>query len=230
MKEIAIYTAIFSDEDKPIDFLKEIKLEYKDIANFYCFTNLNIKSDTWKIIDVEIDEDSSRRMARKYKTLPHLSMPDYEYHFWMDTSMEILISPKVIIEEYLKEHDVVAFLHPDRTCIYHEAQMCKTWNLDDPILISNQINYISSKGYPENNGLCETGVVIRKNTEQVRKFNEYWWYMVSNFSLRDQLSFNYCMWKHDIEHNVFDGLTNIAKDSPSDSVQTKLFKLYPHSK
>lgn len=228
-KNIAIYTAVFSeDKNKPFDNLKDFDNSLLNDADFYCFTNLNFESDRWKIINVDIDESSGRKMARKYKILPHLSMSNYEYHFWMDTSFLILESPKKIVREYLKDHNICAFKHPDRIDVYHEGQMCKVWKLDDSELIDKQLDYIESDGYPKNNGLCETGVVLRRNNEKIKKFNELWWTMISNFSLRDQLSFNYCLWKLGINYNVFDGLTNIQQGSPFGSKQTKLFKLYPH--
>ena len=58
-------------------------------------------------------------------------------------------------------------------------------------VIDNQLDFMRRSGYPENNGLCETGIIIRKNTEQVRTFNEDWYVMITLYSLRDQVSFNY---------------------------------------
>ena len=128
----------------------------------------------------------------------------------------------------MKEHVITALLHPDRDCAYDEGWVCKVWGLDDPKKIDELLGKINYDGYPVHNGLCETGVIIRENTKEIRDFNEYWWSMISNYSLRDQISFNYCLWKHDIKHNLFDGLTNVQPKSPSGSKQIQIIKLHRH--
>jgi len=230
VKQISVYTSIFSI-DKPFDGLKDFDESFLEEADFFCFTNLDIKSDKWKIINVPLKQgENPRLVARQYKILPHLTLEDYKYHFWLDGSIELLESPKKIVDKYLKDHVITALLHPDRSCIYKEGDACIGWRLDDPYKINKQMQFMKHEGYPENNGLCETGVIIRENTKEIKDFNKYWWSMVSTYSLRDQLSFNYCLWKHNIKHNLFEGLTNVQLTSPSESVQTKLFKLHNHGK
>ena len=157
-------------------------------------------------------------------------MVDYKYHFWLDGSMQLLESPKKIVEDYMNEYTITALLHPDRICVYDEGFVCKSWGLDDPNKINKLLEKINYDGYPIHNGLCETGAIIRENTKEIQEFNEYWWGIISTYSLRDQISFNYCLWKHNIKHNTFDGLTNIQPNSPQGSLQTKLFKLHNHGR
>lgn len=225
MDRIAVYTTVFKNYDN----LKGFDKGYLKQADFFCFTdNLNINHPhEWTLVQVN-DVDDSRFQARLYKALPHLSMEDYEYHMWVDASFYILDSPNYLIERYMKEHDVVAFQHPDRTCIYHEAKMCEIWKRETPYNVSKLIQYLQQENYPISNGLCETGVVIRKNNKKIREFNELWWQMLSGFSLRDQLSFNYCLWKLGIEYNTFEGLTNVQQGSPQGSYRTKHFDLQSH--
>jgi len=227
MKKIAVYTAIFGN--KPFDGLKDLDESYLTDADFYCFTNLDINSDKWKIVNVPLRPDENPRLlARQYKTRPHITLPDYKYHFWVDGSIQLLESPKKIVEDYMKGYEVTALLHPDRTCAYDEGWVCKAWGLDDHNKIDGLLGKMNYDGYPVKNGLCETGVVIRENNEHVRKFNEFWWEMISTYSLRDQISFNYCLWKYAIKHNLFDGLTNIQANSPPNSTQIKIIKLHNH--
>ena len=155
-------------------------------------------------------------------------MADYKYHIWLDGSIQLLESPKKLVETYMKEHDVCAFKHPDRVNAYQEADKVILWNLDNKDVVIRQIKHLKDAGYPDNHGLCETGVVARKNTNTIRKFSELWWSMINNFSIRDQLSFNYCLWKSGIEYNTFSGLTNVQIGSPIGSKQTIQFKLYNH--
>lgn len=227
MKKIAVYTAIFGD--KSFDSLKDFDKKYLDEADFYCFTNLPVKSDKWKMLVHPMGkEEDPRLLARQYKILPHLSMEDYDYHLWLDGSIQLLESPQKIVDQYMGKHDVTALLHPDRTCIYEEGKKCIEWGLDDPNKIDMQMQYIESQEYPHNNGLCETGMILRKNTKEVQIFSELWWAMVSTYSKRDQLSFNFCLWKSRLDYNTFDGLTNVQPNSPPGSKQIKIIKLHSH--
>lgn len=54
-------------------------------------------------------------------------------------------------------------------------------------------------GFPNNYGLNETNVIIRFNSEKVNRIMDAWAYEVSRHSHRDQLSFNYVLWKHKYE-------------------------------
>ena len=53
--------------------------------------------------------------------------------------------------------------------------------------------------FPERFGLRSAGIIIRRNNDNVRKFNELWWDEISKGSHRDQLSQMYVSWKTGIE-------------------------------
>lgn len=229
MKKIAVYTAIFGN--KLMDELKKIDESFLKDADFYCFTNHIINDTNWNIINVPLKEgDDPRLLARQYKILPHLTMEDYKYHLWLDGSIELLVNPKKLVEDYMNDTQITALLHPDRTCAYEEANVCKQWGLDDPRKIVGQIMFMETQNYPHDDGLCETGTILRENTKEIRQFNETWWMMVSTYSKRDQISFNFCLWKHGIKHKTFKGLTNVQPGSPPGSKQTKIIKLYSHGR
>jgi hypothetical protein len=58
-------------------------------------------------------------------------------------------------------------------------------------------------GYPYNNGLVATWVLHRDNTGKNHHFCAAWWEQVKNYSIRDQLSFNYVAWKLNFTYNTF---------------------------
>jgi hypothetical protein len=50
--------------------------------------------------------------------------------------------------------------------------------------------------FPENCGLVQTNIVIRRHNDAYSKeLMEKWWDELSKYSHRDQLSFNYALWK-----------------------------------
>lgn len=56
--------------------------------------------------------------------------------------------------------------------------------------------------YPSNNGLIVSGVMFRKhNSQDIIKAMEFWWQELKRSSKRDQLSFDYSMWKTNTQFN-----------------------------
>ena len=77
---------------------------------------------------------------------------------------------------------------------------------DDPEIIQNQIQRYQKEGYPVNNGLIKGGIILRRHNEKdVINAMESWWEEVKYNSKRDQLSFNYVAWLHNLKFNYIEG-------------------------
>ena len=95
-----------------------------------------------------------------------------------------------------------------RDCVYKEAHAIfdlgnnnNNWK-DSPSIIQKQIKRYVDDGYPLNNGLIVSGVVLRKHNEgDIIKCMERWWEELKYGSKRDQLSFNYSAWKCNTRFN-----------------------------
>lgn len=201
--KVAIYTAIFGDKDD----IKE-PLEKIEGCDFICFTdNPNLKSKTFDVRIVRSTFKDPTRNARMYKILPHRYLSDYEYTIWIDGS--VIVKKNKIIEiiaSYLKEHDIATFMHPDRKCIYEEAEACIALKKDSSDIIKIQIENYKRTGYPEKNGLISSGIILRRNSSpEIVAINEQWWEQINKFSKRDQLSFNYVAWKNNLKYKVIPG-------------------------
>ena len=104
MKNVVVYTAIFGD----YDFLYEPTVT-PDNVDFICFTdNKNMESDIWKIRNVLPLYNNSElknphvRNARKYKSLPHRFLSEYEYSVWVDGNATTRGDVNTLIDNYLK--------------------------------------------------------------------------------------------------------------------------------
>ena len=53
-------------------------------------------------------------------------------------------------------------------------------------------------GFPDSAGLSANGIMIRRRTDATISLGRAWWDEVSRYTLRDQLSLQYLLWKHDI--------------------------------
>lgn len=197
--KIVVYTALTGNRD----FLKDEQQKGK--ADFICYSDKKLESDTWEIrptCDLFVDNN---RNAKIHKVLAHQFL-DYDYSIWIDGSVIIKTDPEIIVEKYLKNHDMAVFKHREkRDCIYKEFEICYKKNLDDRDLMKEQIDHYKAIGYPEDSGLFECGVLIRKHNKRVEDFNNMWWGEISRYSKRDQLSFCYCLSKSKVKVRSMDG-------------------------
>jgi len=204
---IAVYTSIFGGYDNLID--DQLQMEGVD---YICFTDRDIKSDTWEVRKSTPIYTDSNRNAKKYKVLPHRYLGEYDWSVWIDGNIKIHsdIRPLCSGEPY-KVYDHMKVFDA-RDCIYDEAETIlnfgkinsertpergiKNWK-DNPKLIVDQMNRYISEGYPKNNGLATNPIILRNhNDSAVIAVMEDWWSEIKYNSKRDQLSFNYIAWKN----------------------------------
>ncbi len=197
-EKIAVYTAIIGDYD---DLNDPLCVE-TDLCDYYCFTdNGRLHSDLWKIVPLDyetypqLEKLDPVRKARYIKTHPQLFLKDYRHSIWMDANLQICKSVPDFVELFLEDAQILTFVHPERNCIYREAEECIAMKKDDESLINRQIERYRKEGYPENNGLVMTNVLYRRHSDAVKAFDDLWWNEIENESRRDQLSFNYVAWK-----------------------------------
>jgi len=193
---ITIYTAIFGE----YDMLKE-PLFISPKIKYVCFTDKEYDSEIWDIRIVDVVESSPRREARKYKILSHKYI-DTPISLWIDGSRLIKENPLHLIRSGLKISDFVTCEHRQRNCIYDEATKCISVNKGNPILIQEQVERYREEDYPENNGLINSTIVLRRITPVIIKLEDDWWNEIKNGCVRDQVSFNYVAWKNNFKYGI----------------------------
>jgi hypothetical protein len=203
--KIVVYTAIIGGYDK----LNEPKF-ISEGCDYICFTdNENLKSDIWKVIKINSTSCNNIRTARKYKILPHKYLSEYEYSIWVDGSMNIIGDISDLVKNKMGHSNMIYFKHPWRNCIYDEVKACIKLNKDNPEVIKNQIRRYQIDGFKRKQGLIASGIIVRKHNEkEVIDLMEAWWKEVSQFSIRDQLSFNYVAWKKKSKYKLINKYIN----------------------
>lgn len=186
MSGFVAYTAIFGGRDT----LKDPALVTPG-CRYICFTDTPLRSDVWEIVKVSPPRDP-RREARRYKLLPH-RLIDGRHSLWVDGSFRIHADVGDVIGRYLESADIAVFAHPDRDCVYDEADVCLQLGLDDPEVIRQQIGRYRAAGIPRHAGLSASGVLLRRHTAPIVALNEAWWRECDGGSCRDQLSFDVCL-------------------------------------
>lgn len=149
--------------------------------------------DLWDCRECDISSDEPRRNAKIHKIIPHkfIDLGEDDISIWIDGNVSLNITPQELADLWLKDKDIAVCKHFERDCVYEEAEACKMSRLDNPVLINQQMKRYKQAGYPENNGLCECGLIVRRHTPEINALSEQWWEEVKNGSSRDQLSFNY---------------------------------------
>jgi len=191
MKKYVIYTCITGNYDT---LKSHINLNNFD---FVCFTdNTSITTNDWIInkIPENIKHLSLVKQQRYIKTHPHEILSDYEYSIWIDGNVDVLSDPTNLLDD---NFCIEIPVHPQRNCIYKEAIACLKQKKDTKENIDKQIIRYHQEKFPENYGLVQSNIIIRKHNDRdcIKLMND-WWNEIEKGSHRDQLSFNYVCWKN----------------------------------
>jgi hypothetical protein len=221
MNKKVIYTSTFPHKNKLEYFLFEPEV-IPDGYDFVCFTNnTNFKSGVWDIRLVSPLYIDGARSAKRYKTLPHRYLKEYDECIWIDADVKITKDPSKLVDISLSDCNLAILNHElcgrtvtgdlnVRKCVYEEAKFIqwlgdqnpKKEYKDNMNIIHSQVDRYRKEGYPENNGLARTTVVFRRhNEDDVITNSENWWSEMKYGSRRDQISFNYVAWKHNLKFN-----------------------------
>lgn len=197
-----IYSAITGgyDEVKEPEYINP----YLD---YILFTdNPNVKSAVWKVKLISKEEGLDEvRMARKIKILGHQYLTDYDFSIWVDGKLSIKSDLYDFVLKNRRKEPLLCFSHYINDCIYQEKELCHGLKKDDPHIMDVQIEKYRKEGYPEHNGLIDSGILVRElKNERVINLMEAWWQEVLHGSKRDQLSFNYACWKNDFVYDTTD--------------------------
>ncbi len=174
-----IYTAIFGDYEE----LKE-PIHVTDGWKYICFSDQDIKSDTWKVIKCYAGDDSPRKNARYYKLA---AFQDYKYSIWVDASFLICCDLNEFWEKHYKNNLNIP-AHPQKTDVFKEAASCILYERGGTEGLIKQM-YDYENIIPRNNGIVQSGIILRDNHINTINICSDWWQELRKYSLRDQVSF-----------------------------------------
>ncbi len=181
-----IYSAItgnYDKWDKPLPHEIPEGWEYRMYSN-----NKNIKATHY--IESHL---SDVKLQRYLKTMPW-DFFDFDVCLWIDGNTTFDAKK---IEELCK-YDFVTTQHPVRDCIYDEAEACAKFHKDTPENLQRVVEKYRKEGFPEHTGLITSHAILRRNTKENKDFCQKWWIEIRDNSHRDQMSFNYILWKNPI--------------------------------
>lgn len=198
MNKFAIYTACIGGYDNILQpETTDNRFDYILFSDEVTDESLGV----WQVRHVGYTNPDKTRIARYVKTHPEELLPEYDATLWMDSSIQI-VSKQIydkVVDLYETNVDIASVKHPKRDCIYDEAYEVasrkKPGALEYEDIALRWCHKIWKDHYPIHNGLFETSILFRRNNEIMRTTDAYWWSCIKEYSKRDQLSFNYVLWK-----------------------------------
>jgi len=168
-------------------------------VDYLCFNDgsIRVPSD-WE--DIRITEEYSGKDANRYiKILPHLNsrLAEYDLTIYVDGAIDVIGDLSPLIQQVMvASGEIFLYEHPRRSCVYLEAR-ASIESMKAPINATSQLmKKYRLEGLPENLGLFEGGVIIRKPSKEVNQLMIAWWdAYISGGVKRDQLALIYAMWK-----------------------------------
>lgn len=169
---------------------------YIEGYDYICFSDCAIPNSVWEVMPMPdcVKHLSAVKQQRWVKLHPHELLKEYDYSIWVDANVNVLKDPAPLIDD---KYSVEIPAHPSRNCIYEEKNACLRIKKDKEEIMEPQMARYRAEGYPKRNGLVQTNIMFRKhNEEDCIRLMETWWAEIEKGSHRDQLSFNYALWKN----------------------------------
>lgn len=205
MPRTCVYTAICGGYDtlKPIPE-QDVACDYICFSDDPGLTN----PGPWKILPAVCEDQRHPRMrARVFKTLHHrlfkrgrlrgrIFGPRYAHTVWIDGSIQVKSAS--FVREFVQHIGASGwsmFVHPDRDCIYPEAEFSMTMPKYRDQPIAGQVAAYRAEGYPADNGLMATGLIARSTMADLNAIEKMWWNENLRWSYQDQLSLPVVLWR-----------------------------------
>ena len=151
---------------------------------YILFTDQKIVSSVWQIVHIPSPE-SSVIAARLYKILLFKS---WERSIWVDASFIIDTDLNLWWETYFQK-GFSAPKHPLRNDVYEECLDCIISGRGVKKEVQAQMKEYKELKIPKNNGLIQSGILMRENSQKVIELCDKWWAELATHSTRDQIAF-----------------------------------------
>jgi hypothetical protein len=199
-KKIVVYTCITGNYDK----LLRINETSNDI-DFICFTDSYKKTNNfWKIYPLQspMGIKDGCYINRFHKIFSKNFLWKYRYSIYIDGNIEYKYSYKNLAEKFIATKCAMgAFHHPDGRNLYDEAEACikfKKFGEYDLRRYGDQLLYYKRSGYDLSKKISANYLIIKDHHFFIDKAMSQWWSHLFEYTKRDQMSFNYILWKEKI--------------------------------
>ena len=156
-------------------------------VNFIDYPMLDPSPPNMFTVHVAWTGNDSRFVGKFFKLLPHIFLDNFQSVLWIDSNM--ILSPIDDFFESVNSYDFVCLLHDKRMSIPSEAAELILHGKDDKQTIDKLLlSYDELVDDLEEIPLLAGRFLYRRCNERVREFNNLWFSLLVEGSIRDQLS------------------------------------------
>lgn len=183
---IVVYTAVFA----AYDYVPRPRWA-GDGVDFICFTDdesAHLVREPWRKILIERGTAAPSMMNRQLKILGHPELQKYDASMYIDANIALRGDPRSFVRYALQECPMAVPAHPERNCVYDEAEACVTLGKLERSTLDAYLEALDQMQYPRNQGLGDNSIVIRRLADPaVQGLCSAWWRAVVAGPPRDQL-------------------------------------------
>lgn len=213
--KIAICTHNFGNFRKEVTEKIDNFTQYSDFDYFF-ITDLDIKSEKWKILKVPLqprtEHMNANRVTSRYYKWKHIhpNLKKYDYILQVDTrniSDRLSKFTDKDIYNIIKLNPNVLFFgrkHPKLKSIYEEGEYVKKLNIDYPANIDKHLEYLKKENFSQKFTHIEGCIFIKKNCEKLNNIlGKVFDHMMEKKLCRDQHFFCYIIQKYGLTQDEF---------------------------
>ncbi|MGF1872917.1 polysaccharide pyruvyl transferase family protein [Photobacterium indicum] len=185
-KKYAVVSALYGNSDQLM-----LPFAIRNDFDYFCFSDQKMNTHSlWKLCKSPYYHSEPARIARYIKMHLNSLFSEYDAVIWCDANIRFDDSIYTIFDEFIACDSDASFIkHPNRDCIYEEANACIKLSKDSSSTIQSQIQRYKEMNVKQNIGMFETGLYfIKPRNKNINKFYNAWWKEIVIGSRRDQLS------------------------------------------
>ncbi len=200
--------------------------------DYLCFSDTALSSTVWepRVVPTDLDHPTDpKRLASFIKIMHHVCLPeDYDVCVMIDGSMQINTCLDRFLEEFWSpDTDMTIARHPERTCVFDEAEAVLDLQFDDPETVQAQMGRYAKEGLPRHYGLYGSRLMVKNHhSPRLHSMCALWARELARGSRRDQLSLPYALWRQEQAPEGPVRLESFAFDEVYR--KRKLFEITPH--
>lgn len=176
--------------------------------DYLCFTDrTDLKSDVWEIINIDdyfqLDSNPRKFTDRQKSRIPKILFNDAKYSVYIDAKFRPVTYLNVFLNKTVDSCDIGLLHHFKRSSIYEEMDEVVRLGIERKTnLVQQRYKYINEDfpGWLLNDTgekiLYAPGIMVRKHTKKMEKFQELWWEEYMSGTERDIISLNYILWRY----------------------------------
>jgi hypothetical protein len=201
LRPVVVYCVITGSYDPPPTVIQADP----DIS-YLCFADeLEAVPGPWELVRIDGYFEDTKLTSGYLKSCPHLLFSRDTVAVWVDGNLTELRLGRAEVFELVADRPVAAPAHRERSRVTDEARVVADLGLDHPARTASLLQHLADLGYPDDQGLAATMLLIRDLSDpDVHRANASWWSGIATLSRRDQLTFNIALWSVGIRWTEID--------------------------